>query len=151
MFFPTHIINLVNNRRRELFGSEKVHMIASLYGSKKAEECFLAFESKSKWSDDKGPQHVMAFAHPPAVRALRSKQLKLHFDGTFKMTPAGFEQVCILGMRDETSDKHLPVFYVLMTTRTQRAYETLFEQIKHCVGEFCTEKIFYKIDLWGWI
>lgn len=80
----------------------------------------MAFESK--WSDDKGPQHVIVFAHPPAIKAMGSSRLNLHFDGTIKMTPARFEQVCILGMRDDTSEKHS---------------ETVFEQIKHCcIGKF---------------
>jgi hypothetical protein len=44
---------MVDNRRKELFGSDKISVIASLYGSKKVEESFLAFESK--WSGVKGP------------------------------------------------------------------------------------------------
>ena len=108
---------------------------------KKSEEAFMCFNVT--WSDDKGPQRVMGFAWPSAIKAMYNKELDVHFDGTFKMTPNGFQQVCILGIRDHSSGKHLPVFYILMTTKTQRAYETAFFNIKQVVGKNFGENIFF--------
>lgn len=118
--------------------------IAFKYGAKKADEAFMCFNVT--WSDEKGPQRVMGFAWPSAVKAMYNKELDVHFDGTFKMTPKGFHQVCILGIRDHSSGgKHLPVFYILMTTKTQRAYETAFFHIKQVVGKnFILRKYFLR-------
>jgi hypothetical protein len=78
----------VKNGRHEAYGGDVMVAIAFKYGAKKAEEAFMCFNVT--WSDDKGPQRVMGFAWPAAVKAMYNKELDVHFDGTFKMTPNGF-------------------------------------------------------------
>jgi hypothetical protein len=79
---------------------------------------------------------VMIFAMPGGLAALRNKKLDLNFDGTFKCTPKGFYQTCILGLRDHSSKQHIPCVFALLTTETQEAYEIMFHQIKLAVGEY---------------
>jgi hypothetical protein len=133
MFTTRKIAHLVKNKRTEAYNSDKFNAIELMYGKKVAKEAFLAFHVT--WSDHKGQQRIMGFAFPPSVSALKNENLQMHFDGTFKMTPRGFMQVCILSIIDKSSKKHLPVYYCLLTTKTQKAYEIMFYHIKMSVGE----------------
>jgi hypothetical protein len=73
----------VKNRRHEAYGGDIIVAIPAKYGAKKAEEAFMCFNVT--WSDDKGPQRVVGFAYPSAIKSMYNKELDMHFDGTFKM------------------------------------------------------------------
>lgn len=123
----------MKNTRSEAYGNDKVAAIDMVYGSKPKHESFLI--SNTTWSDTTGKQRVMIFARPGGLATLKNKRLDLQFDGTFKCTPKGFYQTCILGSRDHSSGQFIPCVYALLTTKTQEAYEIMFHQIKIAVGE----------------
>jgi hypothetical protein len=80
---------------------------------------FFVFFTLPDIRTKQGPQRVMGFAWKPAIKAMYNKELDVHFDGTFMMTHNGFQQVCVLRIRDHSSRKHLPVYYILMSTTRQ--------------------------------
>jgi hypothetical protein len=129
----SQILNLVKNARAQAYGSDKNAAVELVYGSKPQNQCFMI--SNTTWSDEKGKQRVMIFALPAGLAALKNKQLNLNFDGTFKCTPKGFYQTCILGSRDHSSGKHIPCVFALLTTKTQEVYDIILHQIKVAVRE----------------
>lgn len=126
--------DLVKNRRQELYGEgDKVSVIEKKYGSGKKMDCFLHFNVV--WTDEKGKQRVLGFGDPELFHLMKYADLEVHWDGTFKEAPAGFYQTLILSIIDGGSGMHVPIFYVLMSTKTESAYDIVFHQIKITIGK----------------
>lgn len=66
---------------------------------------------------------------------LRYSNLRIHTDATFKMAPKGWHQCLILSIIDEATKLHVPIFFVLMTTKTEEAYNIVFQHIQIAVGK----------------
>ena len=66
---------------------------------------------------------------------LRYKKLFLHIDATFDGAPRGFYQVLIFSVLDQGTNVHVPIFYCLMTKKSEDAYNLLWMHITMCIGE----------------
>ena len=105
----------MRNIRYKCYGDDTYKMLEEKYGSKKKSENMLQFNYK--YSDNKGHQRLVGFSREELFGILRNGKLKVHVDATFKCTPPGYLQTLIVSVRDNQTELHTPVFFVLMTTK----------------------------------
>ena len=141
----TQIQRLVRNVKHERGGGDKIAELEARYGTNTKQDAFLQFNTQ--WADDKGPQRLLGFAKASLLSVLRYSELQLHVDATFKPCPKGFSQCLIVSVIDEGTKLHIPVFFVLMTTKTEQAYDLAFTFIKAIVGEFYIDSRRYMYNL----
>ena len=94
-----------------------------------------SFHEADTWVDDKGVQSNLIFGNPHLFHLLKYPHLRVNIDATFKMVPRTHAQCLIMSIQDMGSEMHIPIFYVLMTTKTEEAYERAINSIKHISGE----------------
>ena len=92
------------------------------------------FHASEVWVDKNGQQSNLVFANPSLFHLLRYSDLRLHLDATFKCCPKSHNQCLIMSNHDMGTNMHIPIFYVLMTTKTEEAYERAINQIKYASG-----------------
>ena len=122
---------------QETVGLNTIQAIEMIYAGKGKEENFLLFNIM--WSTKKGDERVMGFGLPALFRYTKYADLQVHIDATFVITPHPFYQTLIWSIRDAGTGLHIPIFYVLMTTKTEEAYHMVYFQIKLVLGKiwFC--------------
>lgn len=128
------IRSLVYNTRYSVTGElNSISQIEVLYGSKTKAENFLQFYFT--WSTEKVVERVMGFGLPALFRYTKYSNLKVHVDATFKITPRPFYQTFIFGIVDAGTDLLIPIFYVLMSCKTEEAYQVVYFYIKMALGK----------------
>jgi len=80
-------------------------------------------------------QHrLTGWGHPGLYKLLRNDNLHLFVDATFAVVPTPFKQLLILMVKDMAQDLYLPVFHVLMTSKSTFLYRYAFQLIVLVVG-----------------
>ena len=133
-FFYFQITSMVYNKRREINQGDHLLDTESKFmrvgGSKNS---FMHFNSS--FTDDKGPQRIIGFGLPEGYSKLKQREVTVHLDGTFGCCPKGFYQCLIFSVYIPSDRLFLPVFWVLMSRKSQRSYELAFQMIQSTVGQ----------------
>ena len=66
-------------------------------------------------------ERIIGFGNPSLSRLLRGCK-RMFINGTFKFLPKPFYQCLIIMVFDNQTDAYVPVFYILMTSKTQQVY-----------------------------
>jgi hypothetical protein len=74
-------------------------------------------------------RHVVGWAHPQLVFLMKAGSVSAFVDSTFRCVPDPFDQCLVLMIYDQYHKCYVPVFHVLMQTRTELAYWHAFNQI----------------------
>lgn len=125
--------NAVNNRRKEIYG--EAGDVSKLVLHHMVNRKQSSFHEADTWVDDKGVQSNLIFGNPHLFHLLKYPKLRVHIDATFKVCPRTHLQCLIWSIQDKGSEMHIPIFYVLMTTKSQEAYERALTSIKHISGK----------------
>lgn len=124
----------VRNERFAAFGGiEKFSKLQMQFGAFAKKDSILL--SQSSWCDDKRNQRVLVWGKHELFHLMKHKKLDAHVDATFKCTPKEFYQTLIFSVRDHGTKMHVPIFFVLMTCKTEEAYDTAFFLIEQALGE----------------
>lgn len=107
------------------------------YGNGPHKDSFLQFNAT--YYDEKGKQRVMGFAMTETLKLLNYKDLEMHVDATF-IAPPGFYQVLIISVFDHGTKMFVPVLWILMTRKSERAYDIAFMNVVALVGELKNNK-----------
>lgn len=93
---------------------------------------FLQFDiTVNLAGEGKSLERFIGWAHPQLKYQLLDPRVNLFIDATFKTTPCPkeFSQTLILMYYDWKADLYIPVYYVLMTSKTTEAYWQVLQQI----------------------
>lgn len=116
-------ISFVYKVRRDQYGPGWIDIIESAptaIVSELDDRSFLQFNC-NQFSG--GEMHrFVCWAHPDLVHVARYPRNHLFIDATFRCVPRGFKQCLIFMIHDAASDVYLPVFYVLMSGKTEWCY-----------------------------
>ncbi|POM71081.1 Hypothetical protein PHPALM_12398 [Phytophthora palmivora] len=135
---------------KRVFGGKRVDMPAQVEAPnscklKGSQLGFLQFnytwhgdkKAKPKSSDPKngsGIEKVIGWAHPELRDLLLYAGLNVVLDSTFRCTSNQFIQRVTFMMSDPRTKLYLPVFFSLMTSRTQDSYKHVLHCIEFAVG-----------------
>ena len=117
------IMNRVRNSRSNLNGNDVFRTIENdtISRVKNSNLFFLHFNCSFPNEYDGKLERIIGFGNPALFRVLRGCK-RLFIDGTFKFVPKPFYQCLILMVFDEQTDCYVPVFYVLLTSKTEQIY-----------------------------
>ena len=68
---------------------------------------------------------IIGWAHPQLIDLMRCSELKIFIDCTFKVVPTGFYQVMIIMVYSEQFGIYVPVWYVLLPSKSREVYKAL--------------------------
>ena len=74
-------------------------------------------------------ERIIGFGNPSLIRVLGGNK-RVFIDGTFKIVPKPFYQCLIIMVFDEQTDSFVPVFYVLLTSKTEQIYRHALYWVK---------------------
>jgi len=74
-------------------------------------------------------ERIIGFGNPSLFRVVRRCK-RMFIDGMFKFVPKPFYQCLIIMVFDDQTDAYVPVFYVLMTSKTQQIYRQALRWFK---------------------
>ncbi|KAE8969959.1 hypothetical protein PF005_g24972 [Phytophthora fragariae] len=83
---------------------------------------FFQFNCMSGYGPDNTPNRVIGWAHPHLVELLKHAGSTIYVDTSCRHLPPGFGQCLALVVYNKPSGFFVPVYYVLCTLRTVRAY-----------------------------
>ena len=117
------IINKVRNSRTYLNGSDVFRTIETNTVAKvrNTNPFFLQFNATFPNDCDGKLECMIGFGNPPLFRTLRGCK-RMFIDGTFKFVPKPFYQCLIIMIFDDQTDAYVPVFYILLTSKTKQIY-----------------------------
>jgi hypothetical protein len=72
--------------------------------------------------------------------------LNVHINATFKITPKPFYQTFIFGIVDAGTDLLIPIFYILMSCKTEEAYQLVYFYIKMTLGKMMYARYAHDYD-----
>lgn len=124
---------IMNERQKACGGMDKFEKLATLYERWGKNDSILQFNVS--FPDEKKQQKIMGWGKPSLFHLLKYKDLRVHVDATFKPTPNEFYQTLIFGVLDPGTQMHVPVFFVLMTGKTEICYDVAFFHMEMAVGE----------------
>lgn len=75
---------------------------------------------------DQKLQKLIGFAHPDLLCNLKHGPVHLFVDCTFSCVPKGFTQCLVIMAHDKSTSMYIPIFYVLMQSKKERAYKHAF-------------------------
>ena len=76
-------------------------------------------------------QKIIGWGHPDLIFQMKHGKVNLFVDCTFKCVPRGFMQCLIMMMYSYDYNTYIPVFYVLLESKTELVYHHALEQ---CIG-----------------
>lgn len=76
-------------------------------------------------------QKMIGFGHPDLLHNLKYGPVHLYVDCTFSCVPKGFSQGLVIMAHDKSTSMYVPIFYVLMQSKMERAYK---HAIRMCVA-----------------
>ena len=80
-------------------------------------------------------QHrITGWGHPGLYKLLKSPNVHIFIDGTFRIVPNPYSQLLVVMIRDYPTDLYLPVFYILMTGKSAFLYRFALNMINNIVG-----------------
>ena len=80
-------------------------------------------------------QHrITGFGHPGLFKILKSRNVHIFVDSTYRIVPNPFKQLMIIMVRETVNDLYLPCFYVLMTGKTSFLYQIAFQMVTGLLG-----------------
>jgi len=125
------IISRVKNCRTKLNGNDVYRTIEmeSLSKIKNSNLFFLQFNITFPNEYDGKLERIIGFGNPSLIRVLGGNK-RVFIDGTFKIVPKPFYQCLIIMVFDEQTDSFVPVFYVLLTSKTEQIYRHALYWVK---------------------
>jgi hypothetical protein len=78
---------------------------------------------------------MVGWAHPSLICLLQVNRLELFIDATFRSVPSPFYQCLIVMTKDGKTNVFVPVFYVLMSGKTERQYSAVLKEISNFFDE----------------
>ncbi|KAF1318714.1 putative cleavage induced protein, partial [Globisporangium splendens] len=91
---------------------------------------FFQFQLSRSVNWKQTPERVIGWAHPVLIYLLKYHGTTLFIDTTFRRSvPRSFKQCLVLMVHDRGSGLHVPVFYVLCTSRTADLYRNVLHLI----------------------
>ena len=90
---------------------------------------FLQFNASLNLND--GLQKVIGWAHPDLIHLTKYGEVNTFIDCTFSCVPKGFEQCLIIMVYDRSTCMYVPVFYVLLQSKLEKAY---FHALQLCIS-----------------
>ena len=117
------IINRVKNCRAKLNGNDVFRTIEmeNVAKSSFTNQFFLQFNLTFPSSYNGKLERVIGFGNPALFRCFGGNR-KIFIDGTFKIVPKPFYQCLIVMVFDAQTDAYVPVFYILLTSKTEKIY-----------------------------
>jgi len=76
-------------------------------------------------------QKIIGWAHPDLIFLMKHGKVNLFIDCTFKICPRGFAQCLIMMIYSAAHDTYVPVFFVLLESKSELVYYHALEQ---CIG-----------------
>ena len=127
----TKIINRIKNARTRMNGNDVFRIIESenLAVVKDSNQFFLHFNVSYPNEDSKKYEKILGFGNPALFRCLGGND-RIFIDGTFKIVPKPFYQCLIIMVFDEQTDAFVPVFYILLTSKTEAIYRIALSWVK---------------------
>ena len=129
------IINRVKNCRAKLNGNDVFRTIEmeNVAKSSFTKQFFLQFNLTFPSSFSGKLERVIGFGNPALFRCFGGNQ-KIFIDGTFKIVPKPFYQCLIVMVFDSQTDAYVPVFYILLTSKTERIYGHALRLMNEAAG-----------------
>lgn len=90
----------------------------------------LAFDLKFAVDKDHTIQRMIGWANPDLLFLARGN-CNLYVDCTFDCVVSGFSQLMIIMIYEERTKLYLPVFYVLLQSKS---YDVYFMALGECIG-----------------
>ena len=129
------IINRIKNARSKLNGNDMYRTVEMdhLARIKDSDQFFMHFNITfpNDWSGKY--ERIMGFGNPSLFRIFGGNK-RVFIDGTFKIVPKPFYQCLIVMVFDEQTDKFVPVFYILLTSKKEQIYRHALYLVKSTVG-----------------
>ena len=91
---------------------------------------FLQFNITFPNEFDGKLERIIGYGNPALFRVFGGNS-QVFIDGTFRICPKPFYQCLILMVFDEQTDAFVPVFYVLLTSKTQQIYRHALHWVKN--------------------
>ena len=125
------IINRIKNARTKINGNDVFRTIEMEHLSKMKDSnnFFLQFNITFPNEYDGKLERIIGYGNPSLFRVFGGNQ-KVFIDGTFKICPKPFYQCLIIMVFDEQTDAYVPVFYVLLTSKTEQIYRHVLYWVK---------------------
>lgn len=126
-----YAINHIKYIRRQIHGANsyrEIEQIPICNVSDTDERKYLQFNIY--YSSQNLGRRIIGFGHPDLICLLRYPSISLFIDGTFKVTPANFQQCLIVMMYDHSIDLYLPIFYILLDSKDELSYSNALHWIK---------------------
>ena len=133
MHRSVQIQDIFYNTRKTFHSSDGLRNMEDMYLNTKGSSCSL-MQFNIAYADEKGAQRLIGFGRPEAFNKLKSRDSQVHVDATFSCCPKAFYQCLIISVYLEELNLFLPCFYVLMTRKSQLAYELALSNISTLLG-----------------
>ncbi|KAJ0398289.1 hypothetical protein ATCC90586_007230 [Pythium insidiosum] len=159
----SQVIKRINHVRAQYFGAD-IHgrvEVAPLSRVKQTTLNFFQFHhvwTSAAVKTETQIDRVIGWANPSLLALLRYGDLTLFVDATFRCVPRMFRQCVVIMVYDKASKLFVPVFYVLMASKTYDAYWNLLQYISDAEGDRvaptevrkCLEtQVSYSTKKWG--
>jgi len=103
-----------------------------VYADDDSRSFFLLFQVTvliDAMTKDSSHEKIIGWGHPNLIRKLKSGQMNVYIDCTFKVCPKGFYQLFILMVYVDEFDSYVPIFYVLMQSKRHNAYKCVLSNL----------------------
>ncbi|KAJ0394296.1 hypothetical protein P43SY_007760 [Pythium insidiosum] len=136
----SQVIKRINHVRAQYFGAD-IHgrvEVAPLSRVKQTTLNFFQFHhvwTSAAVKTETQIDRVIGWANPSLLALLRYGDLTLFVDATFRCVPRMFRQCVVIMVYDKASKLFVPVFYVLMASKTYDAYWNLLQYISDAEGD----------------
>ncbi|KAF1335834.1 Porphobilinogen deaminase, partial [Globisporangium splendens] len=125
---------------RDMHGRVEVPPLSNVRGSDLSFFQFQHVWHDKKSKNDNHLDRVIGWAHPALLNLLRYEKVTLFIDGTFRCVPPKFKQRVVVMLYDRSTKCHIPVFFVLYTSKPFDTYWNLLQFITNACGEKISPK-----------
>lgn len=123
--------NLVHHTRRKEFADWEgaIASFPMVLCSDDDDRLFLQFNTTLNLENKL--QKIIGWGHPDLIHLLKYGEVNTFIDCTFSCVPQGFEQCLIIMAYDKSTSLYVPIFYVLLQSKLEKAY---FHALQLCIS-----------------
>ncbi|KAE9028431.1 hypothetical protein PR002_g10394 [Phytophthora rubi] len=116
-------INFINYVRKQANGGDEYRQIETFPTVCVSESDERSFVQFNVFYDNAGKrQRIIGMGHPDVIRLLKYPGASVFIDGTFSITPPGFQQTLIVMVHDPTCDVYIPALHMLVEAKDEWTY-----------------------------
>jgi hypothetical protein len=122
------IQRLIYSARTKEFGDWERQIVCHPTASVSVDDTRPFLQFKLAVNIDNHLENLVGWGHPDLINLCKHGPCHLFCDATFRIVPTGFEQCFIIMMFTAASEMYVPLFFVLLQSKTESAYYHAIQQ-----------------------